>query len=114
MMSSESHEILHDQETHPIDHRGTYWKICITLVILTVLEVGLYWMETQHMVSDWLAATLILILSALKFALVVMFYMHLKYDSKVFTGIFLFPFALGALVIFALFVLYKILPVGGY
>jgi cytochrome c oxidase subunit IV len=113
-MSSEAREIAHDQHAHPVDHRGTYWKICITLVILTVLEVGLYWMETQHWVSGVLAATLILLLSALKFALVVMFYMHLKYDSKVFTGIFLFPFALGALVIMALFVLYKVLPYSGF
>jgi len=38
-----------------------------------------------------------------------MFFMHLKYDSKVFTGIFLFPFALATLVIVSLFLLYHLL-----
>jgi cytochrome c oxidase subunit 4 len=44
-----------------------------------------------------------------KFVLVVAFYMHLKYDSKLFTGIFLFPLALGTLVICALTILYHVL-----
>ena len=45
----------------------------------------------------------------MKFVLVVMFYMHLKYDSKIFTGIFLFPFALATLVIVGLTILYHVL-----
>ena len=31
------------------------------------------------------------LLSAAKFALVAMFYMHLKQDSRLFTGVFVFP-----------------------
>ena len=48
-------------------------------------------------------------LSAAKFVLVVMFYMHLKYDSKMFTGVFIFPMALAALVIGGLTILYHVL-----
>ena len=49
-----------------------------------------------------------MVVSAAKFILVVMFYMHLKYDSKVFTGVFIFPMALAALVIGSLYLLYHV------
>jgi heme/copper-type cytochrome/quinol oxidase subunit 4 len=39
----------------------------------------------------------------------VLFYMHLKYDSRVFTGIFIFPFTLGVIVIVSLILLYHVL-----
>ena len=49
-------------------------------------------------------------LSAGKFALVVMFYMHLKFDSRIFSGVFLAPFSLATVVIIGLFLLFKVLP----
>ncbi len=48
---------------------------------------------------------LLLLLSAAKFALVAMFYMHLKQDSKLFTGVFVFPLIIAAVIIVALIVL---------
>ena len=39
---------------------------------------------------------MLLLLSAAKFALVAMFYMHLKQDSKLFTGVFVFPLIIAA------------------
>ena len=44
----------------------------------------------------------LLVLSAVKFTLVVMFYMHLKADSRVFTFLFGAPLALAAVVMVAL------------
>jgi heme/copper-type cytochrome/quinol oxidase subunit 4 len=44
----------------------------------------------------------LLTLSAAKFALVAMFYMHLKQDSRLFTGVFVFPLIIAAVVILAL------------
>jgi cytochrome c oxidase subunit 4 len=105
-MSSETREIMHDQEDHPIHGTRTYWIIGIILIVITALEILAY------VVEDSLAAAatpVILVLSAAKFALVVMFYMHLKYDSKVFSGIFLFPLALGTLVVVGITILYKVL-----
>lgn len=105
-MSSESREIMHDQHAHPVHGTKTYWTIGVILFFVTALEILAYYMEESLGVA---AVPVILALSAAKFALVVMFFMHLKYDSKVFTGIFLFPFALGTLVIVSLFLLYHIL-----
>ena len=105
-MSSESREIMHDQHSHPVHGTRTYWIIGIILFVVTALEIGAYVIEES---LGPMATTVILALSAVKFVLVVMFFMHLKYDSKVFTGIFLFPFALATLVIVGLFMLYHVL-----
>ncbi|CAN5617738.1 hypothetical protein BH23GEM6_BH23GEM6_02770 [soil metagenome] len=103
-MSSETREIQHDQHTHP--GNAVYVKIGVILTVLTAIEIAIYYME-DHLGA--VAAPLILILSAAKFILVVLFYMHLKYDSRAFTGIFLFPFALGVLIIVSLTLLYHVL-----
>jgi cytochrome c oxidase subunit 4 len=105
-MSSETREVLHDMDAHPVHGTKTYWVIGGYLFVLTALEIGAYYVEEQ---LGSLATPVILILSAAKFILVVMFYMHLKYDSKMFTGIFLFPMALATLVIGGLTILYHIL-----
>jgi cytochrome c oxidase subunit 4 len=105
-MSSETREIMHDQHSHPVHGTRTYWTIGGILFVVTGLEIAAYYMEDTLGAA---AIPIILALSAAKFALVVMFFMHLKYDSKVFTGIFLFPFALATLVIVGLFMLYHVL-----
>jgi len=55
----------------------------------TALEVTVYYVDSLRPI---LPPTLIA-LSAVKFALVVMFYMHLKFDHPIFTGLFLFGLA---------------------
>ena len=105
-MSSESREVYHDIDAHPVHGTKTYWIIGAWLFLLTALEIGAYYIEAT---LGAMAIPTILALSAGKFVLVVMFYMHLKYDSKVFTGVFLFPAALGTLVITSLIVLYHVL-----
>jgi cytochrome c oxidase subunit IV len=105
-MSSETREVLHDIDAHPVHGTKTYWVIGLYLFILTALEIACYYVEDY---LGAIAAPLILALSAGKFVLVVMFYMHLKYDSRMFTGVFLFPMALGTLVIVSLIILYHVL-----
>jgi heme/copper-type cytochrome/quinol oxidase subunit 4 len=48
---------------------------------------------------------LLLGLSAIKFALVAMFYMHLKQDHRLFSGVFVFPLIIATIVILSLVVL---------
>ena len=96
------------------DHPGStglYIKIGVVLFVLTALEVGAY--EVAHADADTgmktaVAAVLIpvlLVLSAAKFALVAMFYMHLKTDRHVLSGLFIFSLIIAAIVIVALMVL---------
>ena len=104
-MSSETREIMHDQHSHPVGETRTYWIIGIVLILATVVEVSAYFLADMY---GALANPVVIVVSAAKFVLVVMFYMHLKYDSKVFTGVFLFPMALAALVIGGLYLLYHV------
>jgi cytochrome c oxidase subunit IV len=105
-MSSETREIMHDQHSHPVNATRTYGIIGVVLLLVTGLEIYAYVIEETLGAA---ATPVILGLSAVKFFLVVAFYMHLKYDSKLFTGIFLFPFALATLVIGGLTILYHVL-----
>jgi cytochrome c oxidase subunit IV len=98
-----------EEHTHPSS--GTYIKIGIVLFVLTALEVGLY----EFTYGEHAGATgaslqpffvpLLLLLSAIKFALVAMFYMHLKQDHRLFTGVFVFPLIIATVIILALIVL---------
>ena len=62
--------------------------------------------ETNGTLGAGSAAAIILTLSAAKFLLVVALYMHLKFDHKLFTGIFVFPALLATLVIGGMIVLF--------
>lgn len=91
-MTSHSHEGEHGHP-QPIE----YIKIAAILTVITGVEVALYYMESLSF-----ATTAILILSTLKFAVVVMWYMHLKFDSKLFTYFFVGGLLLAGLVLMAL------------
>ena len=90
---------------------GIYVKIGVVLFVLTALEVGLYEFTYGGHASSGGAALqpffvpLLLALSAAKFALVAMFYMHLKQDHRLFTGVFVFPLIIATVIILALIVL---------
>lgn len=87
-----------------------YLKVAVVLFILTALEVLAYEVGHRptwplHGVVQPLVVPILLILSAAKFALVAMFYMHLKQDSKLFTNLFVWPIILAAVIIMMLMVL---------
>ncbi|MGH7753001.1 MAG: cytochrome C oxidase subunit IV family protein [Gemmatimonadales bacterium] len=97
-------------QEHAPDHPspGTYAKIGLVLFVLTALEVGLYEFTfgdhagpLGHQIEPFFIP-LLLALSAVKFALVAMYYMHLKNDSKLFSGVFVFPLIIAAVVIVAM------------
>jgi cytochrome c oxidase subunit IV len=79
------------------EHPGpmTYAKVAAILTLITALEVWVFYMPAAH---DVIVPVLI-ILSATKFTLVAMFYMHLKYDHPAFRRVLLG----GAFVAFGVF-----------
>ena len=85
---------------------GFYWAIGGILTVITAVEVAIFYMPE---LSGILVPAL-LTLSAAKFLLVVMFFMHLKFDSRIFSGVFLAGLALAMFMTTALIVLYKVLP----
>ena len=71
-----------------------YVKVGLMLFVLTVVEVVAIYIEALR---PALAAILVA-LSAWKFLLVAAFFMHLKYDSRIYTGFFAFGMVLAILI----------------
>jgi len=81
---------------------GTYLRVAAILVMVTLIEVGIFYVPAFQGVL----VPLLLVLSALKFALVVMFYMHLKFDNRLFTFLFGAPLFLALGVVIGLLFLF--------
>jgi len=82
---------------------GTYVRVAAILVMITLIEVGVFYVPTFQTVL----VPLLLVLSAVKFALVVMFYMHLKFDNRFFAFLFGGPLLLAlAVAVSLLFIFY--------
>ena len=84
----------------------TYWAIGGILPVITAVEVAIFYLPAMAPV---LAPTL-LTLSATKFLLVVMFFMHLKFDSRIFSWVFLAGMVLASFMTVALIILFQVLP----
>jgi azurin len=72
-----------------------YVVVATFLFVITIIEFILIYDRAG--ISDDLGAAkipLLVVLSAIKFAIVIMFYMHLKFDSRLFTAVFLAGLAL--------------------
>ncbi|MES2304723.1 MAG: cytochrome C oxidase subunit IV family protein [Gemmatimonadota bacterium] len=105
----------HAVEEHTHTSASKYIQIAVVLFALTALEVLLYEACFGHLKESMpgLASSLgpyfvqlLLILSAFKFWLVAMFYMHLKFDMKVLSWVFGFSLVIASVVILALIALF--------
>lgn len=72
---------------HPHASVGTYVKVAAILTVVTALEFGVLYIRALTPIL----VPLLLVLSAGKFALVVMFFMHLRYDPRALTTLFTGP-----------------------
>jgi cytochrome c oxidase subunit 4 len=99
MSQQESQAIVHTGHPTP----GTYFKVALILSAITAIEVGIFYITA---LGKGIIPVLT-VLSIAKFALVAMFYMHLKFDHKLFTTLFLAGLALAMIVVFALISLFQ-------
>ena len=92
---------------HPHEHPS--WKqykwVALWLTVITVVEVWIYY--TSFATTALFIPTL-LILSATKFTIVVMFYMHLKYDHRLFRALFTGPLIIAVFTLLALMALFSV------
>jgi cytochrome c oxidase subunit 4 len=90
-----------------IRHPGaaTYLIIAAFLIVLTVMEITVFYVHPLRPVL----VPVLLVLAAAKFALVAMFYMHLKYDGWLLTAVFGFPLLIAMVLIAALMMLFAYL-----
>lgn len=93
-LNDHSHDAEHDAHAHPTER--DYIKIAAILAIITLLEVVIYYVEAVENIL----VPMLIILSTIKFTMVVSYFMHLKFDDKRLTMIFLMGmvFALGTFI----------------
>ncbi len=103
---SDAAEHSHD-EAHASNR--TYIGVAAILAVLTALEVAVFYIPALKPVL----VPILLALMVVKFVLVVMFFMHLKYDRALFTGLFSGPLAVSTAVVLAMLALYGVLMGGG-
>ena len=108
----------HDEFTHTnpeIDvhamgevHEHPTWKqykwVALILTVITVIEVWAYYVPS--FVASPAFVPILLIMSALKFAIVVLFYMHLKYDHRLFRALFTGPLIIAMATLISLLFLF--------
>jgi cytochrome c oxidase subunit 4 len=96
------HSAAHGAHAHPT------WKqykwVALILTLITVVEVWIYYIPS--FVASKLFIPALLIMSAVKFAIVVMYYMHLKYDARVFRALFTGPLIIAVVTIISLLFLF--------
>ena len=81
----------------------TYFIVAMILSGITAVEVAVFYVTwLGHGIIPVLA-----ILSTVKFAMVAMFYMHLRYDARIFSTFFVGGIALALAVVFSLIGLFR-------
>ncbi|NNK49415.1 MAG: cytochrome C oxidase subunit IV family protein [Gemmatimonadetes bacterium] len=94
----------HDHVEHAHPSNRTYVLIAAILGVITAVEVGVFYLDALRPVL----VPILLTLSAAKFAFVVGFFMHLKFDSKLYRALFVGPLVVAMAVMIAMFLLYGV------
>ena len=85
-MTTDEHAVTeHEAHERPHPGPGEYVKIAIILAIVTLIEVGAYYVTG---LSDTVLSISLLAMMVIKFALVGLWFMHLRFDSPIFRRLF--------------------------
>ncbi|MFZ0658593.1 MAG: cytochrome C oxidase subunit IV family protein [Candidatus Binataceae bacterium] len=84
---------------------GIYVIVAAFLCVLTAMEITVFYVPALKAVI----VPVLLVLAAAKFALIALFFMHLKYDSWMLSALFLFGMLVAFVLLFALMMLFAYL-----
>ena len=80
------HHHAHDEH---VPQDSYFIRIALILAFLTALETSTYWWgDWFDGRADWAVVPLLLILMGIKFFMIASYFMHLKFDNKVFSWMF--------------------------
>jgi cytochrome c oxidase subunit IV len=99
---ADEHAAMGVTKAHPTVK--TYLTVAAILTAITAVEVWVYYIPS--FVASRAFVPSLLIMSAVKFVTVVMFYMHLRYDHKLFRALFTGPLIIAGLTIIGLLFLF--------
>ena len=94
-------------ETHTTEHAhpgfSTYIKIALILTVITAVEVAVYYVDALRPAL----VPVLITLSIVKFVLVVGYFMHLKFDPRLLSGLFVFGLVIALAVFMGLGALFQ-------
>lgn len=99
-MSDAQTSMEHVPDPHMADHPSPrkYVNVAIILAIVTAIEVGIYYVTA---LSEFQLIVMLLGLALIKFVMVALYFMHLKFDSHTFRRFFVTGIVL-ALIVFGI------------
>ena len=95
---------------HSESHRGLFIKVWVALLVLTLVEIGLAYIQLAQVMM----ITLLMGLSLVKTALIMAFFMHLKFDKPALSWLLCVPMVACLLIMIGYFFpdSYRILEFG--
>jgi cytochrome c oxidase subunit IV len=97
------HAYAPGEHAHP--GPAVYLIVAAFLIVLTAMELTVFYVQALQPVL----VPILIVLAIAKFSLVALFYMHLHYDSRAFTAIFLFPLWIALMWVISLLLLFEYL-----
>lgn len=91
-----------DQDAHHHPGDLLYVQVAIILAVITAAEVLTYFVDFGPLQTPAL-----LVMMVVKFAMVAMFFMHLKFDNKLFSWVFVAGLVLAVLVYIAMLAMFE-------
>ncbi len=76
------------EESHHHPSTSDYWQIAAILAVLTAIEIGLYY-AGQAGLAESVTIPSLIALTILKFVLVLLWFMHLRFDNPVLNRLFI-------------------------
>ena len=101
---ADSHAATAPAAGRPHTSIKTYINVAVALAILTTVEVATLYVPG---IPNTLLVTSLLVMSAVKFFLVVGFFMHLRYDNAIMRALFVGPLCIAIAIILALMALFS-------
>lgn len=109
-MASDVHTASDLPGGHPEQHVGatprTYVTIGLILAVVTLLELSASFL-TQLGFPSWVQVVVLLSLASLKGTLVVLFFMHLKFDSRWFSFLFVSGLIIAVFMVISMVLLFS-------
>ena len=103
-MQMQAHgEAAHTEHAHPSPR--VYVKVALFLAAITAVEVAISYAGLPKFAT----ISLLFVLSAVKFFMVASFFMHLRFDSRVFTMMFVGGLTLAFIVFIAVLAIQRVL-----
>lgn len=105
MTATQTHDAAPDEHDEHHDHPSDakYWKIGAILGVITLAEVSTYFITDDpysHDLKPLLIGSLLIMMVA-KFVTIGAYFMHLKFDNKIFRNVFITGLVLAVLVYLA-------------